>query len=292
MPPAAGVRPDAAQGDAVKPLAPLTPEQQALCVQWLPMARKYARKTLRLAHMADSPEADGIANEALVRAARVWEPKRGPFKACLIPWVRAMVSLHKTTQAQVVARRQDDFSGDLLVNWLDAPLPSGRGTFADLLDDGEEPQTDGLDMARIARAVEHVILKALSGRRDPHLSLSVWKAMTFEEDATLTEVGSRHGFTRQAADRHFRLAQAAVDRWAAKLRSESHALAEGADHPHETTATSRAEARRSREDAQRIARAVRHLERNIHMRTCDVASMYRINSKVLSDAVVRARKAA
>lgn len=272
-------------------LTPLTKEQQALCVQWLPIAQKYARKTLYLAGMSDSPEADGIADEALVRAARVWEPKRGPFKLCLIPWVRAMVALHKTTQAQVVSRPQDNFSGDLLVSWLDAPLPSGRGTFADFMDDGEVPNTDGVDMARIVRAVEHVILKALAGSKNPRLSLSVWMTMTFEEGVTLSEVGARHGFTRQAADRHFRLAQAAVDRWAMTLRRESQDSSES-EAAHPRTAKSHTEARNSREDAQRIARAVRHLERNGHMRTCDVASMYRINSKVLSEAVIRARKAA
>ena len=235
--------------------------------------------------MPDSLEADGIANEALVRAARVWEPHRGPFHKCLLPWVRAMVALHKTTQAQVVSRPQDDFSGDLLVNWLDAPLPSGRGTFADLLDDGEGPRTDGLDMARIVRAVEHVILKALSGSKNPHLSLSVWKSITFEEDATFAEIGARHGFTRQAADRHYRLAQAAVDRWAKGLRAE---MAESAS---EAKSTSRTCPRSSREDAQRMTRAIRHLERNADMRICDVASMYRVSSKSLSIAAIRARGA-
>jgi len=190
-------------------------------VQWLPAARKYAKKTLYLAGLPDSLEMEGIANESVVRAARVWQPHRGPFEKCLISWVRLLVAIHKTHHAQVVSRPRADFGGDFAINWLDAPLPSGKGTFADLLEGVEEAKTDGMDAARVCRAVEQVILRALSGSKHPRASLEIWTRKVTDDECSFGDLGAEYGFSRQAAEKRFKLAQAAVDAWADGLRREA-----------------------------------------------------------------------
>lgn len=218
----------------MKPLKPLTAEQQALCVKWRPLALTYMRRAfVRYALKTNMTDAEGMADEALVHAARVWESKRGPFPACLQWWVFARARRYRTHIGLVVARDREQWEAPVIYR-LDAKISGHRSsaadeaTWLDYLEDPNPARLDGVDARRITRAAEAAMVDALAGRdatpnrrESARLSFRLWAAKLTDEDATFEDLGREHGFTRQATEQRVRRVQVAFERWAATIRAEA-----------------------------------------------------------------------
>jgi len=219
-------------------LTPLTREQQALCVQWRGLAISYAMRAMKKhgleTHM---DEAEGLADESLVRAARVWIPARGSFPACLKWWVFSKVRLYRTHGSLVVSRDREQWEAPEIYR-LDAPVQGIRRsathgneeTWHEIFEspDTEPARLDGTDARRVARAAELAIIGALSDRYSTQrkvdsarVSFEVWARKFSDDEVTFEELGAEYGFSRQAAEQRFRRVQAIFEAWAAGLRAEA-----------------------------------------------------------------------
>jgi hypothetical protein len=215
-------------------LTPLNAEQQALCVQWMPLALAYMRRAfVKYGLAANMTDAEGTANDALVHAARVWESKRAPFPACLKWWVFAKARLYRTHGGLVVSRDRDQWEAPTIYR-LDAKVTGHRvstadeSTWLDLLEDPNPERLDDVDARRAARAFEAEAIHALVGNyttakkaKSARLTFELWARKFSDNEVTFEELGSEYGFSRQAAEQRFKRVQAIFEEWAAAIRAEA-----------------------------------------------------------------------
>lgn len=212
---------------------PLTREQQATVIQWRPLAIKYTLNALHglgLGHHED--EATGLAAEALIGAVYVWNPKRGAFASCLKWWVRAVVRVFRAHGARVVHQAEDtkDFLPSFSLNVPVHAAPGNRHptTWEDLLVSEASDPADTVDSARLSRAAEAHVTRALRdegghvSEAAAHLFYDVWLARTTGEDDTpMHLIGWSWGVSRQRAQQRVAQVQAAFEDWARPIREEA-----------------------------------------------------------------------
>lgn len=213
-------------------LTPLTSEQQALCVQWRPLAIRYARLTSTKFGIENHDEADGIAHEALVSAVRVWDPKRAAFPSCLRVWVRARAHIYRAHRSQPVARSVRQWEPVPMYR-LNVPVNSGQDlgqemTWQDVLEDPNPEHLDGTDARRVARAFEVAAIRSLIGNYttakkadSARLTFALWARKFSDDEVTFEQLGAEYGFSRQAAEQRFKRVQAVFEEWAAGIRAEA-----------------------------------------------------------------------
>lgn len=215
-------------------MTPLTPEQQALCVQWKGLACKYTLKMMSrrasLAHMMD--EAESIAFEALCCAAVNWRPADAPFPACLIWQVRKFVNRAECQYSRVVHHnRHNDgptaphaFSlNETVHGGIAYTGESTKTTFLDLVcDESEPPSTD----VEVRDAIE-ALLEALpamvrtgAGMASARKSVSMWEKHVLGGQ-TFDVIAKRHGISRQAVQCRVEKVNAATLKWAEKVKREA-----------------------------------------------------------------------
>lgn len=213
-------------------LSPLTKEQQALCVQWRPLALRYARLTSTKFGLEHHDEADGIAHEALVSAVRVWDPKRAAFPSCLRVWIRARAHVYRAHRSQPVARSVRRWEPVPMYR-LNVPIDGTDGfeqeiTWQDVLEDPNPERLDDTDARRVARAFEVEAIRALIGNyttarkaNSARLTFALWARKFSDDEVTFEELGAEYGFSRQAAEQRFKRVQAIFDDWAEGIRAEA-----------------------------------------------------------------------
>jgi DNA-directed RNA polymerase sigma subunit (sigma70/sigma32) len=215
---------------------PLTKEQQETVTQWRPLAIRYTRRLLFGYGLRDfEDEIPGLAAEALVEAARVWDPKRARFATCLRWWVRRVLQSFRAHGARVVHQSMSTRPKDFVANFsLDQHTHNGTYetadmTWADLLVDeslGDPAET--VDTRRLLRAAFHVLPIMVAGR-DPtrrqlahaRESVRLWGERQLDGDTTLQELGDACGITREGVRRRVLNVQEAFEAWARPIREEA-----------------------------------------------------------------------
>jgi len=203
-------------------------------VQWRGLAISYAMRAMRK-HGLEShmDEAEGLADESLVRAARVWVPTRGTFPSCVKWWVFSKVRLYRTHGGLVVSRDREQWEAPVVFR-LNAPVTGHRvsaadeETWQDRLEDPNPERLDDTDARRVARAFEVEAIRALIGNYttakkadSARLTFEVWARKFSDDDVTFEQLGAEYGFSRQAAEQRFKRVQAIFEDWAAGLRAEA-----------------------------------------------------------------------
>lgn len=215
-------------------LTPLTKEQQALCVQWRGLAISYAMRAMKKhgleTHM---DEAEGLADESLVRAARVWASERGSFPACVKWWVFSKVRLYRTHGGLAVARSRYQWEAPPIYSLNATRGGHGRSTsdeetWQDVLEDPNPERLDNTDARRVARAFEVEAIRALIGNYtttkkadSARLTFALWARKFSDDEVTFEQLGAEYGFSRQAAEQRFKRVQAIFEDWARDIREEA-----------------------------------------------------------------------
>lgn len=226
-------------------MTPLTPEQQALCVQWKGLACKYTLKMMgrraSLAHMMD--EAESIAFEALCRAALAWRPDAAPFPACLKWWVKSFVNLADRHHGRVV-RHSEKREGPMPLHAfsLNATMHSGQTasstsgqatdvTFMDALaDEDANPVDVDVEIHNALEALVEYLEVALKARglsrqkkRREYIvrtSIEWWLSRSLDEEG-FDSIAKRHRVSRQAVQQRVSRVDRLVERWAEKVKREA-----------------------------------------------------------------------
>lgn len=223
-------------------MTPLTPEQQALCVQWKGLACKYTLKMMgrraSLAHMMD--EAESIASEALCCAAVNWRPNDAPFPACLIWQVRKCVNRAECQYSRVVHhnRHNDGPTAPhaFSLNETAHAAASAHGdvtdtTFLDLLaDEDANPVDVDVEIHNALEALVEYLEAALKARglsrqkkRREYIvrtSIEWWLSRSLYEEG-FDSIAKRHKVSRQAVQQRVSRVDRLVERWAEKVKREA-----------------------------------------------------------------------
>jgi hypothetical protein len=209
---------------------PLTSEQRQLCAKWLPLAVKLTLKqmarTRRLDHRHD--EAEGLAAEALLKAAHAWRPERSRFPWFLRYFVRMELRTFEHHGARVVqVSEREYFRRGRVADGLGEAVPLDGGLAVVMA--APSLDVEGLiDSARLLRRVRGEVSRRLlvgrpataARRRFVAESVALWVERTLE-GATLESLASRLGITRQAVDQRVARVHVAFEAWASEVRREA-----------------------------------------------------------------------
>ncbi|NBD11817.1 hypothetical protein [Corallococcus silvisoli] len=186
--------------------------------------RQMAR-TRRLEHRHD--EAEGLAAEALLKAAHAWQPSRSRFPWFLRYYVRMEVRTFRHHGARVVhVSEREYYRNGRVKDGLGEAVPLDEGLAAVM--PGPAQDVDGLlDSARLLRRVRGEVSRRLlaarpataARRRIVAESVGLWVERTLE-GAPLESLASRMGVSRQAVDQRIARVQVAFESWAAEVRGE------------------------------------------------------------------------
>lgn len=216
--------------DKTNPHVPLTAEQQALIVQWLPFSRVLAFRFLKahphLRHLED--ECYAVAQNAGVKAVQKWRPDHGTYASCLAWWVRA--ALQDVAKGAVSRTEQ--------ISW-DTPMgvsPSGRlymshsdsYQLCEFVPSPPQPEeTLEEAFARYSALMDEEVPVYLVGhcaapsiQRFARESVALWKRWRIDGE-TQAALADEMGCSRQAMSQRLSRAQAAFEKWARSIRKEA-----------------------------------------------------------------------
>lgn len=214
--------------------APLTEEQRALWVQWLPYSRKLAYSFLRRAPWLRYMEEDVVsaAECAGANAVRKWDPKRGTYVSCLHWWVVAALQ----DVAKVHGRHVLDVSLDVDVGvhlggggHSKRPDAERYGEFHEITPDESLPDPDAcMDAARLTARAEDEITARLTNPKTPETTARV-NARIFlaflqgdgYTDAVIAKTAKAMGVSRNAVFTRKQRAERAFEAWAEEVRDEA-----------------------------------------------------------------------
>ncbi|MFP2962410.1 sigma factor [Myxococcus sp. 1LA] len=213
----------------------LNEAQQALAMQWQPMAFKIARGFLRrYAHLRRQEE-DVLAEAlvGLVEGVQRWEPERGSVAACVGWWVAARLHTFQRRGSRCVP-------GVKPKPWkrpppravcvsLDAAIGDSGDTFHEIQPGPFVDPSDAIDCASLAADAQAELARRKLRRSQRDTPADVARAMRDAEvfirhsfhGATLESIAGDMGMTREGVRQCVLKMQPLFDAWASSLRNEA-----------------------------------------------------------------------
>lgn len=211
---------------------PLTAEQQATVVKWLPAARKFARRIMArrrsLRHIDD--EAYSIGYEAACRAVLTWKPHLGAYSTCLIHWIRHFAHMAECHYSRVVhLPRKYDGPSVARAYSLEAEFHKGDAmhghdvTWKDMLRGNDViASAEATSALKVLAEHIHEVLSRRGGDRQARIAVEWWRRRAVYGDE-FGVIAKAHGVSRQAVEQRVARVQRVVDAWSVRVRREQEA---------------------------------------------------------------------
>lgn len=203
---------------------PLTSEQQALVVQWMPYAYKMVRDFLRRnprlkAHSEDSVQA---ACEGLIYAATKFDPNHGTkFCTYATSWITQYLrrggsdifNITGTRNYKNLARFDVRAEVDVYEDHVLAPTQPVT-----------TPPEGELARKRVEKALRKRLLREFRTSKDPvaaaERALAIFMRVKFDEEITYVAIGQEYEISRQRIEQLIRICERHFEAWASEVRTE------------------------------------------------------------------------